>query len=109
MKTIYVAEDGKQFEDGDECLDYEFQKNILDKLPSSSISFYDKNKNKMSYPKNYEDVEKIYCYSFYISIGDEKDAPLLAEINSYYGFFFPDEIGEWHFDEEILYWVKNSN
>lgn len=109
MKTIYVAEDGKQFEDMDDCLDYEFQKNTLDMLPSSSISFYDKDENEMPYPKNYEDAEKIYCYSFHISIGDEKDAPLLAEINSYYGFFFPDKIGEWHFDEKTLYWVKNGN
>lgn len=106
MKTIYVAEDGKQFDNEYDCLDYEFEKDVLYKLPSSSISFYDKDKNKMPYPKNYEDVDKIYNYSFHISIGNEKGASLLAEINSYCGFFFPDEVGEWHFNKEISGWIK---
>lgn len=67
QKTIYVAEDGKEFEKRDACIWYEKSTEFDKKF--ETIEFYDEiNCNryhayKLSSSEDYELVKAIYCYS----------------------------------------------
>ena len=55
-------------------------------------------------------MDDVYDNSYFIDIRNENAAHLMFEINEYYGFFFPDSVGEWKFINEAPYagdWIKN--
>lgn len=96
MKTIYIADDGTQFDDEYKCEDYEFYCNILMKLPKSGVSFMTKEKQLLNYPTSYDAIEEVYGNCDYVYIDSEEGGKLMEEINKECGFYFPTEIGHWH-------------
>ena len=79
MKIIYIADDGKQFDDEWECENYEF----VIKHPSlKDICFYDENGNML------DDVldQNTYEYAMKIIVPTDEAAKSLYELEKYAGF-----------------------
>ena len=85
MRTVYIADDGKQFEDEYECEHHEFE---LKHPHLQTIEAYNKDGEKMTDLLD-EDTYAADCLGFY-SYNDIT------------------EIGEWIFDYETGYFSKNK-
>lgn len=69
MKDIFVACDGTEFEDEDDCIDYEY------KLAENKLSCYDEN------------FEKVYLDNCdYVDATTEESLELFRELCKHYGF-----------------------
>lgn len=104
MKTIYIADDGKQFEDEYECEQYEF--NL--KYPHlQTIEVYNQEGEKMTDlldDDTYNDCSRIVIHS-----EDElSDLLLVADYLGFYSYNDITEVGEWIFDYETGYFSKNK-
>ena len=95
MKTIYIADDGTQFDDKYECEDYEWQ---LNHPYLKDVHAFDKDGNE------FEDIfsEDTYNYSAKIIVtSDEglKDLQALTDYAGYCCYGYIDRVGEWEFDD----------
>ncbi len=98
MKTIYVADDGKQFDNEYECENYEFQKSIN----TSSLIALDLDKKIIKLNEtNIED-----CY--YVKISTEKDLKIFNKLSDYAGVSLANSVGEFYYDLNSYTW-KNLN
>lgn len=94
MKVIYIADDGKEFDDEFDCQDYEW---ILSHSHIKDVRAYDKDENKL------EDIlsEKTYEIADKIVVPNENALNDFRELASYTGFCAYDDVvecGEWVFD-----------
>ena len=94
MKVIYIADDGKEFDDEWDCRDYEWK---LNHSSLKDICFYDKD------DKLLEDIfsEKTYNVTDKIVVTNENQLKDLQELARYCGFCCYEDIvecGEWIFD-----------
>lgn len=101
MKTIYISDDGKIFEDEFECKDYEWRL----KHPLTDICFYDKDNNVLT------DIfsEETYSLTERVVITSEstlKDLQEFADYTGYCCYYDIDECGEWVFDYKKETFVK---
>ena len=95
MTTIYIADDGTQFDNRVECEDYEWK---LNHPHLKDVHIFDKNGNE------FEDVfaEDTYNYSEKIVVTNDeaiKDLQDLARYTGYCYYNHIDKVGEWIFDE----------
>ncbi len=67
MKTIYIAEDGTQFDNKDKCREYELAKNVLP-LVKANVTGY--TLDGIEVPFN-DDVESWYDYSYFIVVHND--------------------------------------
>ena len=101
MRTIYIADDGKQFDDEFECLDYEWH---LHHPFLKKIAFLDVNNNLIINPftdKAYSDINTVIVHN----LNELQD---LSEFIKYTGFLAYQDITEpgvwrWNDKEEKFY------
>lgn len=104
MRTVYIADDGKQFEDEYECEHHEFE---LKHPHLQTIEAYNKDGEKMTDlldEDTYNNCEKIILHS-------EEELSDLQYAADYFGFYSYcdiDEVGEWIFDYETEHFSKNK-
>lgn len=96
MRVIYIADDGKQFDDEYACMDYEW---TLNNPHINDVKFYDKDHNEL------KDIflEDVYCITEKVVVPNKEALEVLHELAEYTGFccyFSIEEVGVWHFDEE---------
>ena len=102
MKVLYIADDGKEFDNEWDCRNYEWK---LNHSSLKDIYFYDKN-NKLL-----EDIfsEETYNVTEKIVVTTENQLNDLQEFADYYGFCCYEDInecGEWIFDNSKSAFVK---
>lgn len=102
MKTIYIADDGKQFDEEYECLDYEWK---LNHPHLKDIRCFDKDGNEL----NDLFSENTYAYSEKIIVPNDESVKELQELASYTGYCYYsyiNETGTWVFNEDVNRFVK---
>lgn len=102
MRVIYIADDGKEFDDEFDCQNYEWK---LNHPHLKDICFYDKDNKVLGnifLQETYETTERI--------VVPNKDALNdLQELANYYGFCCYEDInecGEWIFNNSKATFVK---
>ena len=104
MRTVYIADDGKQFEDEYECEHHEFE---LKHPHLQTIEAYNKDGEKITGLLDedaYDNCERIILHS-------EEELSDLQYGADYFGFYSYcdiDEVGEWIFDHETEHFSKNE-
>lgn len=96
MRTLYIADDGKQFEDEYECINYEF---CISHPHLKTIELYDRNDEKLTNPLDedtYFNLTKIVVHSGE-ELMDLYDAADYAGFSVYYDI---KDVGTWIFDKE---------
>ena len=103
MKTIYIADDGKEFDDEYECEEYEWR---LKHPYLSLVCLYDKDGNRISDNVMSEDVydrvEKIIINSP-LELNDFIDFAAYSGFDAYESI---NAVGEWEYNEEEGLFVK---
>lgn len=103
MKVIYIADDGKEFDNAYDCESYEWK---LDHTHLNEICFYDKDGNKLddAYSENtYNNAERIV-------VPNENAVKELQELGRYTGYCCYEDIvecGEWQFNYKKETFVKS--
>lgn len=107
--TKYIADDGTEFEDEDECLDYE----RTEKMKTiKGVKFFFENGKEIS---DYENFEDLLDRTFFIRITDKDDFDkfeemLYNEISYYYGTDgwrdLENEIGLFFYDKDLDRWMN---
>ena len=102
MKVIYIADDGKFFDDEFECEDYEWK---LNHPYLEDIYFFDKDNNRLSdifSDESYGETERVVVLN-------EKAVKDLHDFVEYTGFCSYESInecGDWVFNEKECEFVK---
>ena len=94
MKILYIADDGKKFDDEFDCIHYEWEQQHIE---LKKIKFLDKNNNEL------EDFfsDDTYSKAERIIVPSQKAADELVELGDYTGFCCYQSVktaGEWVFD-----------
>ena len=102
MKIIYIADDGKEFDNEFDCEDYEWK---LNHPYLKDICFYDKDNN------NLVDIftDDAYGKTERVVVSSENALKDLQEFADYTGFCCYGDIvecGEWIFNEEKCTFIK---
>lgn len=105
MRIIYIANDGKEFDDEYECANYEF-KNELQNL--DSIKLYDSAGNELKDPmreSTYNTVHKIIVHS------DEEIVELhaVAEYTGFHAYYDIKDVGTWIFYTSEDRFIKSTD
>ena len=93
MRVVYIADDGTQFEDEDECKEYEYADKMKDKFPTTR--FYSNRGKPMQFIGTCEFCENI----FYFDVRTLEEAELLHQFFIDCGFDSPWKRKRW--DEEV--------
>lgn len=105
MKTLYIADDGKQFEDEYECRNYEF---CISHPHLKTIELYDIHGKKLTDPLD----DETYFNFTKIIIHSEEELTDLYEAADYAGFsgyYDIKDVGTWIFDKDKEKFVKYVN
>ena len=102
MKVIYIADDGKEFDNAWDCEDYEWQ---LNHKHLNDVHCYDKDGNEL------KDIfsEDTYCKVMTIIVPTYEAAKDMQDLARYTCYCFYDHItesGVWVFDEDKDRFVK---
>ena len=104
QKTIYVAFDGKEFDDEDDCREYELNTKLKD--VGDDLLLYDKNGKKIEKIDNQLLAESID----YIVIKSEKAYEYFVEQIDYFGLNYPDfydsPICSYYYDYDENEWIN---
>ena len=102
MKVIYIADDGKEFTDEYECLEYEWK---LNHPYLKDVCCYDENNNKLD---NILSEETYYMAEKVVVLNENvlKDFQELADYTGYCCYADINECGEWLFDIDKGTYVK---
>lgn len=99
MRTVFVAEDGKEFNNVDECMDYEW---MLNHPAIDSVNFYDI-KGRLIIPSSYFS-DNLYMCTYKINVPNMNALNALNDLGEYCGFCsFKDDIkgiGTWMWSNE---------
>lgn len=88
MKTIYIADDGTEFEDEDECLEYEkLQSEKMQKMLSEIHAFTEKEHEIKvgNGPREY-DIENMLMEVIYVTFDSDEARHFFDEQQEYYGY-----------------------
>lgn len=105
MKTVYITDDGKQFEDEYECRNYEF---CISHPHLKTIELYDRHGKKLTNPLD----EDTYFNFTKIVVHSEEELTDLYEAADYAGFsgyYDIKDVGTWIFDKDKEKFVKYVN
>ena len=95
MRTVYIADDGTQFDNEYECETYEFNLTISD----HNLKFYDAGGTLLDYPIT---DSRIYNLSEKVIVPDEQSLDVLRKIsyaNGWCEFDYIDSIGVWEYKD----------
>ena len=103
-KTIYIAFDGKEFEDEYDCREYELNTKLKD--IGDDLLLYDKNGKKIEKIDNQLSAESID----YIVVKSEKAYEYFVEQMDYFGLNYPDyynsPICSYYYDYDENEWIN---
>lgn len=105
MKTLYIADDGKKFENEYECCNYEFG---ISHPHLKTIELYDRHGKKLTNPlddETYFNFTKIIIHSEE-ELTDLYDA---ADYTGFTGYYDIESSGTWVFDQDKEKFVKYVN
>lgn len=102
MKTLYIADDGKQFEDEYECINYEFD--ILHPH-LKTIELYNGNNEKLTDPLD-EDTYSSFTKIIIHSEEELIDLYCAADYAGFTGYYDIKGVGTWVFDQDREKFVK---
>lgn len=105
MRTLYIADDGKNYEDEYECRNYEF---CISHPHLKTIELYDRHGKKLTNPLD----EDTYFNFTKIVVHSEEELTDLYEAADYAGFsgyYDIKDVGTWIFDEDKEKFVKYVN
>ena len=105
MKTVYIADDGKKFENEHECCNYEFG---ISHPHLKTIELYDRHGKKLTNPlddETYFNFTKIIIHSEE-ELTDLYDA---ADYTGFTGYYDIKSSGTWVFDQDKEKFVKYVN
>lgn len=105
MKTLYIADDGKQFEDEYECINYEFD--ILHPH-LKTIELYNGNNEKLTDPLD-EDTYSSFTKIIIHSEEELIDLYCAADYAGFTGYYDIEGVGAWVFDKDTEKFVKYVN
>ena len=105
MKTLYIADDGKQFEDEYECRNYEF---CISHPHLKTIELYDRHGEKLIAPL---DDETYFNFTKIIVHSEEELVDLYeaADYSGFSGYYDIKDVGTWIFDKDKEKFVKYVN
>ena len=104
----YVADDGTEFEDEDECLDYE-RKTLLANFSYRGLRAFDCNKKELPV-ENYTEVGSLLDDSWFFIIPNAvKDEFSEAVRDEYWHSPFSDCIDDSKDDENLFYWDEGKD
>lgn len=95
MRIIYIADDGKEFEDQFECEYYEW---ALNHPHLKSIKFYDKDGNELKDIMK-EDTYDCCCKIMVPTREAVKEINDLADYTGYYDYSYITEAGTWIYEK----------
>ena len=96
MRTVYIADDGKKFDDEYDCKMHDYEL----KIKNNTIIMLNEEGYKLD-SSNDENIE--YCY--YIKVQTDKDLEILQKIYEYTGFTVPNKLGEFYFDDSDTWYL----
>ena len=103
-KTVYIAFDGKQFDDEGDCREYELNTKLKD--IGDDLLLYDKNGKKIEKIDNQLLAESID----YIVVKSEKAYEYFVEQMDYFGLNYPDyynsPICSYYYDYDENEWIN---
>ena len=103
-KTVYIAFDGKEFDDEDDCREYELNTKLKD--IGDDLLLYDKNGKKIEKIDNQLLAESID----YIVVKSEKAYEYFVEQMDYFGLNYPDfydsPICSYYYDYDENEWIS---
>lgn len=119
MKAIYIADDGREFEDENECLEYEKLENEKTKKLLSEIhAFNEKGEEiKVGNGAREYDIEGMLMETFYVTFDSDEALHFFDDQQEYYGyppihectickngdvFIYNDGDGEWISAKEMI-------
>ena len=110
MRTIYIAEDGTEFNNVWDCEDYEA---LLSHQEIYNIAFFDEMSNKTFVKHGDEFNDDLYNYAEKIIVHNERELECLKWITDYCGWCEFEDItspGTWirEVDEEVYSYYKDS-
>lgn len=105
MKTVYIADDGKNFEDEYECRNYEF---CISHPHLKTIELYDRHGKKLTNPL---DDETYFNFTKIIIHSEEEliDLYCAADYTGFDGYYDIKSVGTWIFDQDKEKFVKYVN
>lgn len=105
MKTVYIADDGKKFEDEYECRNYEF---CISHPHLKTIELYDRHGKKLTNPLN---GETYFNFTKIIIHSEEELTDLYnaADYTGFTGYYDIKSSGTWVFDQDKEKFVKYVN
>lgn len=105
MKTLYIADDGKQFENEYECINYEF---CISHPHLKTIELYNGNNEKLTDPL---DDDTYFSFTKIIIHSEEEliDLYCAADYTGFTGYYDIKSVGTWIFDQDIEKFVKYVN
>ena len=105
MKTVYIADDGKNFEDEYECMNYEF---CISHPHLKTIELYDRHGKKLTNPL---DDETYFNFTKIIVHSEEEliDLYCAADYTGFSGYYDIKSVGTWIFDQDKEKFVKYVN
>ena len=105
MRTLYIADDGKQFEDECECISYEF---CISHLNLKTIEFYDS--DGLALLNVMDEYTYDICTKVVVHSNEEiTDLHEVADYFGYCGYFDITDVGEWTYDENVEKFRKDEN
>ena len=99
-KTIYVADDGKEFDNEKECYDYEHQ---FDGIVNSDVKFWDLQRKLLDKSDIYNCLET--CYAMYIP--NQETAKVVNDAFVYFGIESPWSNSVFNFDIGYFYYERH--
>lgn len=105
MKTLYIADDGKKFENEYECCNYEFG---ISHPHLKTIELYDRHGKKLTNPL---DDETYFNFTKIIIHSEEELTDLYnaADYTGFTGYYDIKSSGTWVFDQDKEKFVKYVN
>lgn len=105
MKIVYIADDGKKFDEEWKCKEHEFK---ISHSHLKTIEFYDKNGKRLTNPmeeETYNNCVKIIIHS----IEESNDLIEMADYMGYSLYYDIIDIGTWIFNDKERTFVKYVN
>lgn len=105
MKTLYIADDGKKFENEYECCNYEFG---ISHPHLKTIELYDRYGEKLTNPLD-EDTYFNFVKIIVHSKEELEDLYYTADYTGFDGYYDIKSVGTWVFDQDKEKFVKYVN
>ena len=100
MEIIYRAFDGKEFDDEEECLNYELKVKTENFTKSNHLAFFDEEGNRINIS-----IFKALNEAEFMSISTENAFEIVERVGNKFCLEYPSDCGLWQWDDDHDKWV----